>query len=335
MKLPALSRFCSGILFFLACLGWYGGLFAADKLIGFHSARTMSQAMPWICEEAGLFRKYDLDFQLVYISSAPIVTAAILGGDAQVAISGGEAIIRAHAQGATDLVFIGSAKNTLTHSILAKGEIKKPEDLRGKKLGLSRLGSNSHYFVIQALRKSGVDPSEVNLIQTGGQVENLAALLSGNVDAATMTGPSGGTRAVSQGFRYLVYGPDLHIPFAAATLITRRSLLNTHGPAIEKFFRATAEAMKLLFLDKELTYKVLAKQLRINDRKLLDAAYDEEIKVMERRLEFKNEAFQAIIDETAKVDPRARKIKPQDLVDRRYLDGLQKSGFFDKLWAAK
>jgi len=335
MKLPALNRFCSGILFFLACLGWCGGLFAADKLIGFHSARTMSQAMPWICEEAGLFRKYDLDFQLVYISSAPIVTAAILGGDAQVAISGGEAIIRAHAQGATDLVFIGSAKNTLTHSILAKGEIKKPEDLRGKKLGLSRLGSNSHYFVIQALRKSGVDPSEVNLIQTGGQVENLAALLSGNVDAATMTGPSGGTRAVAQGFRYLVYGPDLHIPFAAATLITRRSLLNTHGPAIEKFFRATAEAMKLLFLDKELTYKVLAKQLRINDRKLLDAAYDEEIKVMERRLEFKNEAFQAIIDETAKVDPRARKIKPQDLVDRRYLDGLQKSGFFDKLWAAK
>src|SRR5437762_9412531 len=130
---------------------------AADKLIGFHSARTMSQSMTWIAQEAGLFRKYDLDFQLVYISSAPIVTAAILGGDAQVAISGGEAIIRAYAQGATDLVFIGSAKNTLTHSILAKPDIKRPEDLRGKKLGLSRLGSNSHYFIIQALRKSGVD----------------------------------------------------------------------------------------------------------------------------------------------------------------------------------
>ena len=301
--------------------------FAADKLIGFHSARTMSQAMPWICEEAGLFRKYDLDFQLVYISSAPIVTAALLGGDAQVAISGGEAIIRAYAQGATDLVFIGSAKNTLTHSILARAEIKRPEDLKGKKLGLSRLGSNSHYFVIQALRKSGVDPSEVNFIQTGGQVENLAALLSGNVDAATMTGPSGGTRAVAQGYRYVVYGPDLHIPFAAATLITRRSLLNAHGPAIEKFVRATAEAMKILFLDKELTYKVLAKQLRINDRKLLDAAYDEEIKVLEPRLEFKTEAFQAIIDETGKVDARAKKFKPSDFVDRRYLDGSAKERF--------
>jgi NitT/TauT family transport system substrate-binding protein len=336
MKLRSVVQFVCWIVVLLwAAPFTFRPVYAADKLIGFHSARTMSQAMPWIAEEAGLFRKYDLDFQLVYISSAPLVTAAILGGDAQVAISGGEAIIRAFAQGATDLVFIASAKNTLTHSILAKPEIKRPEDLKGKKLGVSRLGSNSHYFVIQALRKNGMEPTELTFIQTGGQVENLAALLSGAVDAATMTGPSGGTRAAAQGYRYVVYGPDLQIPFAAATLITRRSVINARGPVIEKFVRVTAEAMKLLFMDKELTYKVLAKQLRISDRKLLDAAYDEEIKVLEPRLEFKTEAFQAIIDETGKVDARAKKVKPQDLVDRRFIDGLQKSGFFDKLWAGK
>jgi NitT/TauT family transport system substrate-binding protein len=336
MKLRSVLVYSSRFMVVLLTLA-FSAYFAtaADKLIGFYSARTMSQAMPWIAEEAGLFRKYDLDFQLVYISSAPMVTAALLGGDAQVAISGGEPIVRAHAQGATDLVFIASAKNTLTHSILAKPEIKRPEDLKGKKLGMSRLGSNSHYFVIQALRKSGMEPTDVTFIQTGGQVENLAALFSGAVDAATMTGPAGGTKAAAQGFRYVVYGPDLHIPFAAATLVTRRSILNTRGPAIEKFVKVIAEAMKILFLDKELTYKVLGKQLRINDRKLLDAAYDEEIKVLEPRLEFKTEAFQAIIDETAKADPRAKKIKPQDLIDRRYLDAFQKSGFFDKLWAGK
>ncbi|HZA56793.1 MAG TPA: ABC transporter substrate-binding protein [Candidatus Udaeobacter sp.] len=308
---------------------------AAEKLIGIHSARTMSQSMPWIAEEAGLFRKYDLDFQLVYISSAPLVTAAILGGDGEVAISGGEAIIRAFAQGATDLVFVGSAKNTLTHSILAKPEIKRPEDLKGKKIGLTRIGSNSHYFVIQALRQNRMEPTEVNFIQTGGQVENLGALLSGAVDAATMTGPSGGSRAVAQGFRYVVYGPDLRIPFAAATLVTRRSVIRARGPVIEKFVRIMAEAVKIMFMDKELTYKVLAKQLRISERKVLDAAYDEEIKVMERRLEFKTEAFQAILEETAKVDARAKKIRPQDLIDRRYLDTLEKGGFFDKLWAGE
>jgi ABC-type nitrate/sulfonate/bicarbonate transport system substrate-binding protein len=200
---------------------------------------------------------------------------------------------------------------------------------------LTRLGSNSHYFVIQALRKYGMGATDLNFIQTGGQVENLAALLSGAVDAATMTGPSGGARAMAQGFRYVVYGPDLRIPFGAATLVARRSSIRTRGPVIERFVRVMAEAVKIMFTDKELTYRVLAKQLRISDRKLLDAAYDEEIKVMEPRLEFKMEAFQAILDETAKVDPRAKKIRPQDLIDRRYIDGLEKNGFFEKLWAAR
>lgn len=99
MKLKAAGRLCL-VTFLLATLASISSKSpAADKLIGFHSARTMSQAMPWIAEEAGLFRKYDLEFQLVYISSAPIVTAAMLGGDAQVAISGGEAIVRLCAGG--------------------------------------------------------------------------------------------------------------------------------------------------------------------------------------------------------------------------------------------
>jgi ABC-type nitrate/sulfonate/bicarbonate transport system substrate-binding protein len=135
------------------------GARAADKLVGIHSARTMSQSMPWIAEEVGLFKKYDLDFQLVYISSASLVTAAMLSGDGDVAITGGESITRAFTQGVTELIFIASAKITLTHSILGKPEIKRPEDLKARKLGLTRLGSNSHYFVLQALRKYRMEPA--------------------------------------------------------------------------------------------------------------------------------------------------------------------------------
>jgi NitT/TauT family transport system substrate-binding protein len=313
--------------------GWSLGLFlialapcpgfGADKLVGIHSARTMSQSMPWIAEEAGLFKKYGLEFQLVYISSASMVTAAMLSGSGDVAISGGEAIVRAAVQGVNELVFIAAAKNSLTHSILGRPEIKSPENLKGKTLGLTRIGSNSHYFVIQALRRYGLEPSAVHFLQTGGQVENLTALLSGKVDAATMTGPSGGARAVAEGFRYVVYGPDLRIPFAAAMLVTRRSLLRTHVPVLEKLMHAMADAVKIMFEDKELTFKVLGKHLRINDRKILETAYDEEIKVMEPRLEFKPDSIQAIIDETAKTDPRARKIKVQDLIDRSLLGRIQ------------
>jgi NitT/TauT family transport system substrate-binding protein len=315
-------------------LGSYPG-FAADKLVGIHSARTMSQSMPWIAEEAGLFKKYGLEFQLVYISSASMVTAAMLSGSGDVAISGGEAIVRAAAQGVNDLVFVGAAKNSLTHSILARAAIKRPEDLKGKTLGLTRIGSNSHYFVIQALRRYGVEAADVSFIQTGGQTENLTALLSGKVDAATMTGPSGGAKAAAEGFRTVVYGPDLRIPFAAAMLVTRRALLRPHAPILEKFVRAMAEAVKIMFKDKELTFRVLGKHLRINDRKILETAYDEEIKVMEPRLVFKTDSIQAIVDETAKTDPRAKKIKVQELIDRSILDALQKDGFLDSLWREK
>ena len=125
------------VVIFLAIGFWFSPGIAADKLIGIHSARTMSQ---WIADEVGLFKKYDLEFQLVFISSAAMVTAAMLSGDGEVAITGGESITRAFTQGVTELIFVASAKNTLTHSILGKPEIKTPEALKGKKLGLTRLG---------------------------------------------------------------------------------------------------------------------------------------------------------------------------------------------------
>ncbi len=104
-------------------------LLAADKLTGIQSARTLSQSMPWIAQEAGLFRKYNLDFNLVYIAASPPATAAMLGGDAEIALTGGEGMVRAFVQGATDFVFIGGIKNIMTNSIMAGPEIRRPADL--------------------------------------------------------------------------------------------------------------------------------------------------------------------------------------------------------------
>src|ERR1700752_202958 len=145
---------------------------APDKMVGIHSARVMSQSMPWMAEEAGLFKKYNLDFNLVFISSSSIVTAALLGGDAEMTITGGIGNVAAYARGSTDVVFIGGVKNTMTQTLVAGGNIKRPEDLKGKKIGVSRIGGNSHYFTIQALRRLGMDASkDVQFIQTGGDPE--------------------------------------------------------------------------------------------------------------------------------------------------------------------
>jgi NitT/TauT family transport system substrate-binding protein len=329
----AAGRFAMSLL---VTVFWAKGLAeAADKLVGIHSARVMSQSMPWMAQEAGLFKKYNLDFSLVFIASSGIVTAALLGGDAEMTVTGGVGNVAAYIRGSTDVVFIGGVKNTMTQTLVAGGNIKKPEDLKGKKIGVSRIGGNSHYFTIQALRRFGMDASrDVQFIQTGGDPETFVAFVSGSIDVANLTPPTD-VQAIARGYHYVIYGPDLKIPYAATAFVTKRSVIAKRPQVIGNFMRAMAETAKVMHTDREFVYKVLGKYLRVTDRNVLDSAYNAEIKVLEPRLVIKTESLQAILDELSPTDPRAKKIKPQELIDTRYLDEMEKSGFFDQLWAKK
>jgi len=96
-----------------------------------------------------------------------------------------------------------------------------------------------------------------------------------------------------------------------------------------------AEASKILHTDREFVYRVLGKNLRIAERSILDAAYNAEIKALEPRLAVREESLQAILEEMAQTDARAKKVRPQDLTDNRYLEDMEKSGFFDQLWTKR
>jgi NitT/TauT family transport system substrate-binding protein len=323
----ALSVLC--ILLVVPC-----GASAADKLFTIYSARVMSQSYPWIAEEAGLFKKYDLEIPLVFVTPGPPAMAAILSGDSEVAVIGAASITRPFVAGNKEPVVIGGVKSLLTHSIIAKPEVKTPEQLKGKRIGVSRIGSNPHYFAVQALRHYGIDSREVSYIQAGGAPETLAALVAQGIDAAVLTVPTD-AQALKLGYHYVIYGPDLRIAYAATTFTTRRSIIAKRGPVLGRFMRAMAEAAKIMQTDKEYVYKVLGKYLRIDDRKLLEASYNVEIKSLEPRLAIKPEGLQSTLDEIAPVDPRAKNVKPQEMVDTRYLDEMEKSGFFDQIWGGK
>ncbi len=308
---------------------------APDKLIGIHSSRVMSQSFPWVAQEAGIFKKYNLDFNLVFISSSNIVTAALLGGDAEMTVTGGIGNVAAYVKGSTDVVFTGGVKNVMTQTLVAGGNIKKVEDLKGKRIGVSRIGGNSHYFTIQALRRYNMEPNrDYSFLQTGGDPETLAALMSGSLEVANLTPPTD-AQAIAKGYHYVLYGPDLKIPYAATAFVTKRSVMAKRPVVIANFMRAMAEASKLVHTDREFYYKVLGKYLRITDRSVLDSAYNAEIKALEPRLTIKMESLQAILDELTATDARAKNIKPQEMVDSRYLDEMNKSGFMDQLWSKK
>ena len=305
---------------------------AADKVNMIYTARVMSQAYPWFAQEAGLFKKYDLDVPLVFVTPGAPAVAAILSGDSEIAVIGAASITRPFVQGNKDPVIVGGIKSLLTHSIIAKPEIKSPEQLKGKRIGVSRIGSNPHYFAVQALRHYGIDSREVSYIQAGGAPETLAALVAQGIDAAVLTVPTD-AQALKLGYHYVIYGPDLKIAYAATTLPTRRSIMVKRGLVISRFMRAMAEAGKIMHTDREYMYKVMGKYLRVDDRKLLEASFNVESKALEPRLALKPEGIQATLDEIAPTDPRAKTVKPQEMVDMRYLDEMEKSGFMEQLWS--
>ena len=307
----------------------------ADKITTIYSSRVMAQSLPWIAQEAGLFKKYNIDHNLVFVASSSIVTAALLGSDPDITLSGGVGNVTAYVRGSTELVFVGGVKNTLTTSLLAGANLKRPEDARGKKIGVSRIGSNSHYFTIQAFRRYNMEPGrDYAFLQIGGDPETLTALMSGSIDVACLAAPTD-AQAIARGYHYLVYGPDLRIPYASTAFVTKRSTIAKRPQTITNYMRAMAEASKVMHTDREFVYKVLGKNLRITDRSILDAAYNAEIKALEPRLAIREEGLQAILDDMAQTDARAKKVKPQELIDSRYLDDMEKSGFFDQLWAKR
>ncbi|MBI2230700.1 MAG: ABC transporter substrate-binding protein [Deltaproteobacteria bacterium] len=336
MSKSTLSTFLCGSywLFLSILLLPTARLLAADKLNFVYTARVMSQAYPWIAQEAGLFKKYDLDVPVIFVTAGAPAMATILAGESEVIQQGAATMTRPFVQGNRDLVFIGGIKSLLTHSIIAKPDIKRPEQLKGKRIGVSRIGSNPHYFAVQALRQFGIESRDVSYVQAGGAPETLAALVAQGIDAAVLTVPTD-AQALKLGYHYVIYGPDLKIAYAATTLNTRRSILAKRGPVIGRFMRAMAEAAKIMHTDKEYVFKVLGKHLRIDDRNLLEASYNVEIKALEPRLAMKPEGFQSTLDEIAPVEPRAKSVKPQEMIDTRYLDEMEKSGFFEQLWGGK
>src|ERR1051325_7283179 len=138
-------RWMAGPILLSLCVFAASRATAADKFTTIFSSRVMSQSMPWMAEEAGLFKKYNLDFHLVFISSSGIVAAALLGGDADMTLTGGIGNVVAYVRGTTDIVFVGVVKNVMTPSLVAGGAIKRPEHLKGKKIAVSRIGGSTHY----------------------------------------------------------------------------------------------------------------------------------------------------------------------------------------------
>jgi len=122
----------------------------------------------------------------------------------------------------------------------------------------------------------------------------------------------------------VIDGRELKPPYVATGFVTLRSIIAKRPKLISQFMRTMAESMKLMVTDRDLAFRLMAKKIGLTDRKVFDAAYTAELKVIEPRFEVRPEAIQATLQEIAKTDPRANKVSANQLIDRRFLEEMEK-----------
>ena len=305
---------------------------AADRMRIAYSSISGAYMGIWVAHDAGLFAKEGLDNQMILIPSATQLAQVTVAGDVDIASLGGGPMMAAVLSGA-DLKVIGNNVNKMIFSIHTKPEVKSIEELRGKRIGVSRFGSSSDVSARYALRKYNLDPQkDVILLQLGSMSSIFGALRSGAIEAALVSPP---TQFLSEklGFKELVSITDMDYAYPNPAMVVPGDLIRKKPDTIDRFMRAYVRGMHRARIDREFTIKSLAKYTTVTDPVLLSKTYDFYLgKVVERAPYINMAGMQNALDDLARTIPAAKTAKPEQFVDMRFLDRLEKSGLLNELY---
>jgi len=303
-----------------------------QSLTAFYTAPVASMSPMWIAKEVGFFKKQGLDVKLVFIASGPTGTTSLLAGETDVGIIGGFAPTRAIVGGAKDLVMVGQSKTRMTGNIVGKKEIATVQDLKGKRLGIDRIGSNPDMFAQASLARFGIDTlKDLQYVQLGNIGNGIPALKGGTIDALIAGAPHD-LFAQRLGFKVILDITALKIPFAVTVLASARHTVERKQQELAKFMRAYAEAIHYFLTNPEGTARIVTKYTKVEDREIVAYSIDLESKAMEKTLQIDPKGIDLILGIIAKTVPQAASAKVEDFYDPRFSNELRDSGFLKKLW---
>ncbi len=322
------------LAFFLLCPSPSMGL---DRVRVGLSALSATSGSLWVAEEKGIFKKHGIDAELIFIGGgAARVVSSLIAGDIQFASGGGDAVIRASLKGA-DVVSVVSPLIKGLQRVMARPDLKSPEHLRGKKIGITRFGSASHLVANLVLRRWGLRPDEVQILQVESSPAMLVSLDRGGIDAAVLTMPTFFV-AEERGYRILADLGDMDIFYLQNTIDTTRSYLRKNRDQALRFIKANVEGIAYFKKNKMESLEVLRKKLRIQSEQernirylessyhLLATKYYTEVPYPSMK------AIQTTLDFLAADDPKARGVDPKSFADESLVRELDASGFIKSLY---
>jgi ABC-type nitrate/sulfonate/bicarbonate transport system substrate-binding protein len=301
------------------------------KLRVAYAAITAAFALPWIAKEGGIFQRHGLDVELVYIASGSRAVQTLVGGSIDVAEVGGPAGVDARLAGA-DTIYIALPVTRVLVFTVAAPQIQRIEDMRGKSIGVTRIGTVTDFFTRLYLRQNNLVPDkDVMIRQAGGLPEIVAALKAGQVEGGTFGFPAV-LHARAAGFRVLVDYNTAGYRYPLSSVIVTQKLLRSQEPVMRKFLEAHIEAAHRFKTDANFAMNVVGKYTQTTDRAMLEETQRVYAAAFERVPYPDIEAMKLGITQVAETNPRARTVDPREFVDGRLLREIEASGFVKKLY---
>jgi ABC-type nitrate/sulfonate/bicarbonate transport system substrate-binding protein len=294
-----------------------------------YSAITVNQAIPWISYEAGHFRKNGLDVELIHASS---ITAlhALLAGEVSVAQSVTDACVSSNLSGA-DTVFMGAILDKPLYSFIVSPKIKTPRDLKGKRVGVTRVGSTPDALARATLKMWGLDAAtDVTIVQLNEMGLLVQGLVNGVIDAAPISIPSN-IRAKNLGFVELFDMTKIGKTYITGSVVTRRRFIDGQRDVAKRFMRAFLEGMKTYLEDEDFTIKVIQKWTRAKNRDEIREAYLLQARHLLRVPRTPADGVKTILEGMERI-PAAKTADPRRFIDSSVLDELEREGFLKTLY---
>ena len=324
----------------LALLVWFAPPItdAAEKLdkVRFTYAPLSASGFLWfIAKDAGYFEKNRLDVDMYFEGASPIMVQSILAGENQLAGGLGPTVVTNVLQGG-DVIPVACITHTFTTPMYVQPSITSLQQLRGKKVGVSRIGAVSHLTADSILRRARV--GDVTIIQTGGIPESMAAIMTGNLDGA-MVNPPNNIILREKGFREIVGAKqlkELNLRFPENGVMAKRTWADKNSDVVKKFIKSIAEGLKRMHDDKDFAIKTLSKYTKVTDAKSLEESYRWGIDSFFKDFKTPPDAMRLMVDQLASsrmIDPAlAQKTPLTTFYENRYVEELEREGFFKKLW---
>ena len=318
----------------LACSGFAAA--PLTKLVGGYAAMNGRVTPLWIADEQGFLARNGIQADLVYMRGAPLLVAGLASGDLQFGRSGGSATLAAVGAG-YDFKIVATFSSRNTYDLIARPNIKRPEDLRGKKIALNSIGGTGWMGVLFWLEQLGLDQSrdQINMQVLGDQPIMMQAVESGIADAAALDGVFS-KHLRQKGFTVLGESTNLAQRTVGQAMVVPQSFLSQRPDLVENYLKAEIEALafSLAPKNKPTVIKIIMKRLKasVNDA---EEAYQDLQKGVDRKPFPSLDGLRNVQRMLKTRNPKIGEIKTEEVIDARIMRKLDESGFIDRAYAAQ